>query len=254
MTRLAVWGGCLVLALAAGVAHAGGVNLITNGDFEDNGGMGQIDSTPFISYLTQWSSAASNKFNFALNAGADDTGFQSIYANIFFWGPQTPPSKGGPVSNGFGPSPNGGMFLGMCSFYNTDAVSQSISNLDTSKTYTLSFEYAFAQVTDHSVASTQSITVDFGSSSDSTASVTLPGKGFLGWSAYSHDFTPASATQSLSFLAVGTTYAGGFALIDNVRLVEKTAGTVPEPGTMALAGLGAGLLVAMRTRQRNTTA
>ena len=72
--------------------------------------------------------------------------------------------------------------------------------------------------------------------------------GFTGWMTQTYDFTAASATQTLRFLAVGG--PGGLppiAAIDNVSLT----GGVPEPAAWALMLVGfGGLGAALRHRRR----
>lgn len=242
---------CLLLAASGSLAWS--ANLVTNGDFELNGGLGQIDVNPAISYATGWTSGdppdtTAYAFNFIVNEDADNLGFPSentlsANTNIYVWGPGTPVHKGGAQNNGFTGSPNGGYFLGMDGGYATAAMSQMINGLDTTKTYTLSFEYAFGQFTDQYEGNTQSISVTFGSSSATTPTYTLPERGFSGWQNFSQTFSPTSTSQLLSFLAVGPYGLPPFAFLDNVRLEEPNGppppNPVPEPATLSLAALGA---------------
>jgi hypothetical protein len=242
---------CLLLAASGSLAWS--ANLVVNGDFEQNGGLGQINVNPAISYATGWASGtptdAQYAFNFIVDQNADNAGFPSVFSpgagtNIYVWGPETPANKGGPQANGFTGSPNGGYFMGMDGGYATAAISQTINGLDTTKQYTLSFEYAFGQFTDQQGATNQSITVGFGGATDSTGTFLVPSKGFLGWNNFSKNFTPTSSSQLLSFLAVGPYGLPPFAFLDNVSLVEVTGPPppppgVPEPATLTLAALGA---------------
>ena len=239
---------CLLLAASGSLAWS--ANLVSNGDFETNGGLGQISGG--ISSAAGWTSGtptdATYAFNFIVNGNADSLGFPSVNSasmgtNIYVWGPNTPAGKGGPVSNGFTSSPNGGYFMGMDGGYATAAVSQTINGLTPGDEYNLSFEYAFSQFTDQVGATTQSIQVDFGSQQTSTPSYNLPGKGFSGWQTYSYKFTAGSASQTLSFLAIGPYGLPPFALLDNVVLEPTTnpppPPAVPEPASLSLAALGA---------------
>ena len=241
---------CLLLAASGSLAWS--ANLVTNGNFEQNGGLGQINVNPAISYATGWTSGtptdATYAFNFIVNADADNLGFPSVNSpalqtNIYVWGPETPANKGGPQPNGFTASPNGGYFLGMDGGYATAAMSQQINGLTVGTDYTLSFEYAFGQFTDEFGATSQSITFNFGGSSGSTPTFNVPERGFSGWQTFSQNFTASSDSQLLSFLAVGPYGLPPFAFLDNVSLVEVTGppppSGVPEPATLTLAALGA---------------
>jgi len=241
---------CLLLAASGSLAWS--ANLVTNGDFETNGGLGQIDVSPAISYATGWSSGtptdATYAFNFIIDANADNAGFPSVntptlLTNIYVWGPETPAGKGGPQNNGFTGSQNGGYFLGMDGGYATAAMSQMINGLTVGTSYTLSFEYAFGQFTDQFLATDQSITVGFGGDTDTTGTYNVPDRGFSGWHNYSKAFTATSSSQLLSFLAVGPYGLPPFAMLDGVRLEETTGppppNPIPEPATLTLAALGA---------------
>jgi len=242
---------CLLLAASGSLAWS--ANLVTNGDFAQNGGLGQIDVNPAISYATGWTSGdptdtTAYAFNFIVNADADNLGFPSENTlsqgtNIYVWGPQTPPNKGGPQNNGFTGSPNGGYFLGMDGGYATAAMSQQINGLTVGTSYTLSFEYAFGQFTDQFLQTDQSITVNFGGSTDTTGTYTVPDRGFSGWHQYSKSFVATSTSQLLSFLAVGPYGLPPVAFLDNVRLESPNGppppNPVPEPATLSLAALGA---------------
>ncbi len=244
---------CLLLAASGSLAWS--ANLVTNGDFELNGGLGQIDVSPAISYATGWSTStpsdATYAFNFIVNADADNLGFPSVFSptagtNIYVWGPDTPPGKGGPSNNGFTGSPNGGYFMGMDGGYATAAVTQWITGLTGGVDYTLSFEYAFGQFTDQFGATNQSITVGFGTATDTTGTYAVPSQGFVGWNAYSKTFTASGTSELLSFLAVGPYGLPPFAFLDNVVLEESNSPpppAVPEPATLSLAALGACLVV-----------
>ena len=251
MVRWKSWRWVCLLLLVSRPLIGSAANLVLNGGFETNGGVGQINVSPAISYATGWTSGPNSEtaysFNFIVDANADNSGFPSVNTpergtNIFVWGPETPANKGGPQANGFTGSPSGGYFLGMDSGYATGPMSQTINGLDTTKTYRLSFEYAFGQFTDRFEATSQSIGVTFGGATSSTPTFNLPERGFSGWQTFSQDFTPTSASQLLSFLAVGPYGLPPFAFLDNVKIEEVNGPppppAVPEPGSLGLAALG----------------
>lgn len=245
------------LTLIPAAGSQAGINLVTNGSFENNGGVGQIGGG--VSFATSWTSGtptdATYAFNFMVDAKADSLGFPSVFTptagtNIYLWGPNTPAGKGGPVNNGFTGSPDGGYFLGMDGGYATAAVSQSISGLTVGAQYTLSLTWAASQFTDATGATTQSLGITFGSETASTTPYSLPGKGFSGWQNFSTDFTATSTQQTLSFLAQagGLSALSPFLLVDGVRLEEKASNPVPEPSSILM--LSTGLLCIGVSRRR----
>jgi len=122
----------------------------------------------------------------------------------------------------------------------------------------LTFEWAAAQQTGFSGATTDQWVAKLGSQTESTAVVTNPSHGFTGWMDATLDFTATATSELLSLDGVGTCLAGNcgetvsgappFALIDSVAL-----NGVPEPSTWAMMLLGfAGLGYAgLRTRKRS---
>jgi hypothetical protein len=246
-------------------AHA--ANLVTNGSFENNGGLGELAGG--ISYATGWTvgatvDAAPYAFDFVLDNTADSTGFQSVFSppNILLWGPNTPvglssptnsyPSQHaiGPVANGFTSSPDGGDFFGSDAAYATAPISQVINGLTAGHQYTLSFDYAGAQFTDALGPQTEGWQVSFGSNTVNTPTLSNTSTGFTGWQTYSTTFTATSASETLSFLAQGgPTGLPPFALLDGVSLTDTTS-TTPEPASMLLLLSGiAGVFGVCRLRK-----
>jgi hypothetical protein len=123
-------------------------------------------------------------------------------------------------------------------------LSQTVDNLDTSKSYTLSFEYAGAQQGLNSVDfngdTTQKWLVDGISASQITVGPwTNPSKGFTPWQTYTTTFTPTSTSINLAFTAWGNVVGGGeptgldslppFLLLDNVQILETNTPPPPPP-------------------------
>ena len=156
--------------------------------------------------------------------------------------------------NGLAPNGATDNFLAMNTVYNFDRVYQTVDGLTAGDPYTLAFDYAVGQQrlldgSGYNGATTQTLNVYFEPSSVTwdqndptlwTTSAALPNHGFLGWFTESLTFTATSASEVLSFFAVGSPSAPPYTLITGVSLTE---GAVPEPATWALmlagfAGLG----------------
>lgn len=242
-------------------------DLVQNGSFELNGGVGELTSG--VSFATNWSVGATvdgapYPFAFIADSNADSTGFPSIFSppNIMLWGPNTPvgmsspttsyPSQHptGPVANGFTASPDGGDFLGVDAAYADAPVSQDITGLIIGQQYTLSFYYAGAQFTDALGPNNEAWQVSFGTDTVTTPTLNNASQGFTGWQTFTQTFTAASGTQTLTFLAQGGP-AGlpPFALLDGVSLTPVTPSSpTPEPTSLILGGSMLALLVAGKRR------
>ena len=243
----------LVTMATASSAYAS-TNLVTNGDFEINGGNGQLGDG--VSYATGWTSGtptdAAIAFNFILDSNAATIGFPSVNSpsagtNIFVWGPG---GHAGGSDNGFTGSPNGGYFLGGDGAYATAAISQTISGLTVGAQYTLGFDWAQSQFTDAVGSTTSGWNVTFGSDTATTGAQALASKGFAGWNTFSQIFTATNASETLSFLAIGTPSGlPPFALLDGVSLTEVTS--VPVPGALPLMASGLIGLIGLRRRKNS---
>jgi hypothetical protein len=264
-----VWKNCALSALAAvallaasGDARAG-LNLVQNGDFSQNGGLGQLGNG--VSYATDWTSSTSGAFNFIVNANADSTGFpsQNSPPNIFIWGPNTGVNSGlnaqfVDVANGFTGPPNGDQYwLGMDGAYNPGPVSQTINGLTVGHQYTLTFDWAesqFALGANNTAVmgpTTQALSVSLGGDSASTGTHTLASQGFSGWMQFTTTFTASSTSEPLTFLASGSP-AGlpPFLMVSGVGLVDSTMANVPEPSSILLLGVSALGLIGVGLRRR----
>jgi hypothetical protein len=117
------------------------------------------------------------------------------------------------------------------------AISQTINGLTPGDQYTVSFWWGGAQQSGFTGATTEQWQVSLGSQTQSTVILHNANHGFTGWQQQSFTYTPTSASELLSFLALGTpTGVPPFSVLDGVTLNAAT----PEPGTLAL--LGSGLL------------
>jgi hypothetical protein len=259
----------LTLALASPAAMA--ANLVLNGGFESNGGVGGI---PAVSSASNWTVGATTDgapqpFVFIVDGNADSTGFNSQWGTIRIWGPNTPngvssgpgsvpnPHNYGPVQNGFTVSPDGGYFLGADAAYANAPISQLITGLTPGVKYDLNFFQAGAQFVDAQGANTEGWNVTFGSQTFSSPTLNNASEGFTGWQSVSMTFTATSASQTLTFLATGGPNGlPPFALLDGVSLTDSTTppSPVPEPSTLAIVAVGALGLIARRIRSKATRA
>jgi hypothetical protein len=238
------------LGLATGASAA---NLVSNGGFEANGGVGQLAGG--ISYATDWTVGATldgapDPLLFIADGDADFTGFPWISGppNFKFWGPNSG------INNGFHGS--GSNYLAGYGGFGPAPIVQSIAGLTVGNSYRLSFDFAMAQITDANGAVSGEWDIAFGSDLASTGTISLPSMGFVDWSGFTYDFTATAATQDLKFTPASQPGLGGFLLLDNVSLDDVTpppppAAAVPEPSSWAMMIGGLGLAGAvMRRRAR----
>lgn len=130
------------------------------------------------------------------------------------------------------------------------AVSQDISGLQVGKTYTLTFDWAAAELRNRTGPISEQLQVSFGSQTFLTSILNVPSMGFSGWqNGVTLHFTPTATTQTLKFLSIGTPHGlPPIAVLDGVSL------TVPEPATWAMLLIGFGGIGAMIRRRRQVLA
>lgn len=263
------------------------INIVQNGSFEQVTGVpgpGQLapafnESAPNADIgriLTGWTKqciadctggnvgGGSQGFAFILDGNADSTGFQSIFSdgftpskNIKIWGP------GSGSVNGFGLSPDGGLFVGIDGGYGRSSLSQTVSGLVVGQSYDLKFYYAGAQFTDIPILSPnndteQSWEVEFGSQTQRTPTRIVPSGGFAGWLQATMNFVASAPQQQLKFTALGGNVGGNFApsglppflLLDGVQLSTPNQPPEPVPGPLPILGGTAALAWSRKLRQR----
>jgi hypothetical protein len=149
-------------------------------------------------------------------------------------------------------SQEGGNFLALDGDTSVNGyLSQTIGGLTAGAVYELDFDWATAQIQTKTGAVTDQLQVGFGSSTYATNVLSIPSGGFSGWQQVKTFFTATSATQTLSFLSLGS--PAGYpptALLDGVSLTYA-----PEPSTTAVFATGLiALFLVSRWRRRNKTA
>jgi hypothetical protein len=222
--------------LAAAQAHS--ASLVTNGSFETTtAGGGQLG------YNTDATGWATSGYNFLFPAGtADTTGVTGVDGGLQLWGPGNGVANGLPAS-----SPDGGNYVAADGAYQVGAITQSINGLTPGAQYDVGFYWAGAQQQSFFGATTEQWVVSLGAQTISTSVLNNASQGFTGWTHEDFTFTATSASETLSFLAVGTpSGVPPFSLLDGVTLNA----VVPEPATWAMMILGVGGIGALARRRR----
>ena len=227
------------MAMAAGAASA---NSFTNGNFTNTTPLvgtqtqGQVNNQLTINGWTVPIDATNSLgYVFLFNSGASAmSGVSGQFGSLALWG--TGNSGPDTIVN----SPAGGNFIGMDADLSShmQPVEQVITGLTTGKTYTVTFDYAFAQQYGYNGDTHQAWTVDLGgdpSQQTPSALYNLGQHNFSGWFADTMTFVAGGPTETLSFLATGSPAVPPFALLDGVTFSQDA---VPEPATWAMMLLG----------------
>jgi hypothetical protein len=236
----------LAMALGLSTPALAGINLVTNGGFESNGGNGRLGwNTNATGWSVQDPGQGLSYMSLFGPGTADTSGANGQYGFLGLWGPGNGVNNGLPAT-----SPAGGYYVAMDGDFQTSALTQTINGLTPGDKYKVSFYWAASQQEGFYGDTNQSITVSLGSQSFTTPTVTNPSQGFSGWYQQSFTYTANSASETLAFLANGNLPVPPFALLDGVSLTAA-----PEPATWALmlAGFG-GLGFAAYRRNRKPLA
>lgn len=234
-----------VAVFTALCGSANATSLIVNGGFETTtNGPGEFD---YSTIATGWTSSG---YNFIFASGtADTTGSSGQYGNVTLWGPNNGSINGLPAT-----SPDGGNFVAGDGAFQVGAIQQMINGLIPGDTYEVGFWWAGAQQSNRTGATTEQWQVSLGSQTQSTPVVQNASHGFTGWVYQVFDYTATSASETLSFLAVGTpSGVPPFALLDGVSLTDVPNTQVfitPEPATVGLVVTGLGILSWTLRRRR----
>jgi hypothetical protein len=218
----------LLAALFSTMASA--ANLVANGSFESTT---LATKGTFYGNVADWSGG--KKLTFLNFPGTATTAYLEVYAGF--------PAV----------SPDGGNFVEMDGDPSySSAIYQTIQGLTVGKTYAVTFDQAAGQQAGFHGPTTERWAVTLGSTTQLSSKYSLAQGATGPWQAQKMNFTATSASEVLSFLAVGTP-AGQppISFLDGVSLVA-----VPEPATwaMMIIGLGAMGIAARRQRRILTTA
>jgi hypothetical protein len=147
-------------------------------------------------------------------------------------------------------SPDGGNYLVVDGAQNNNlSIYQTINGLVANANYVLTFYWAAGQQNGFTGATTEQWQVTFGSQTQSTAIVNDPSHDFQPWTKVTMTFKASATSQVLTFLALGTPVNDPpMVFIDGVNMVQ----VVPEPSTIAIAGIGICALLLLRRRRIRT--
>ena len=234
----------ILLAAAAGTG-AQAVPVIVNGDFEQTTLISPNSAQMTTSNVTGWSTTGYNFLFFpgtATTTGAKPTSYSQLYL-----GGSTTVG----ASNYFpATSPAGGNFVAADGDFSVGAITQTVTGLTAGLKYAVSFYWGAAQQTGYSGATTEQWKVSLGSEMYATPVVTNPNQSFSGWFAQTFTYTATSASQVLSFLAVGTpSGAPPFVLLDGVSIAVAVA----EPASwMTLVAAVLSIIGVARLKRRSS--
>ena len=232
------------------------MNLVQNGNFAAVTG-GVTDSTQFGTsyragnFITHWTGNNGYEIWYPSASAAtsqDAIGQYTYTGKEHLWSATAPPS-GGPSFVGLDGDSSNGV---------ASSISQLVTGLTVGENYSVSFNWAGAQMASRTGATTDMLAVSLSSGQMTnlnynygaspaggcgsngnwqlTCALSNASEGFTGWKWDSMTFTASSSSEWLNFLSVGTPSSlPPMALLTNVSLVQA-----PEPGALAL--LGGGLL------------
>jgi PEP-CTERM motif-containing protein/uncharacterized protein DUF642 len=227
------------MALAIGSAAHATTNLVTNGDFSSGPSANAQFGTGFGGQtVTGWTGGNGYQLYFVGGTQTTTSAVSQYNTGLEYFHPSASTL-----------SPNGGNFVALDGDSSVRAsISQTLTGLNTTQTYALTFDWAAGQLINRVGDITEQLQVSFGSDVQLTSILSVPSTAFSGWNVVTMYFKPTSSTETLTFLSLGTPNGlPPMALLDGVSLTA-----VPEPATWAMMLIGFGGLGAMIRRRRPT--
>jgi hypothetical protein len=217
--------GIYAVGVALLICSMAQANLVTNGNFNLYGGSAPKNDFVYVQ-PTDWT--GSGLYDFGVEVDAPGTADNVSDPGIPVYGPFP----------AHGPSGNNNNFIeadGDPSY--SFSFNQTISGLTVGQNYTVSFNQAAGQQSGNlRGATTEQWQVSLGSDTQLSAVMNTPSQGVFPWESQTLTYTASSASEVLSFLAVGTpSGAPPMVFLDGVDMEAS----VPEPSAlMLLAGVG----------------
>ena len=228
----------LALVALATAARANPANMVSNGSFQTFAPVNSGSCTPAQTItntdLSGWSTTSG--YSFVLTT-SNYSAFCGDAGNLGLYGPITA-------------SPDGGNFVASDGAYQTGYIYQTISGLVPGSNYLVSFDWAAAQQSGYTGATSDYFELGLGTTygvgaSAVTPNYNLPSGAFSGWMGQQFSLLATATSEVLWFFAVGTPSGQPpFALLDGVNV------TVSEPPAAALLIVGLLCLVGVRRGYR----
>jgi hypothetical protein len=231
------------------LATSAQAQIVLNGGFESTtNGYGQISNGTGAAATgntaaTDWTTSG---YNFVMDASNAITGVPSQYGTFAVWG------TGNGGNDSITASPNGGNFVALDGDFNTAAITQTLTGLTPGDWYSVSFDWGASQQNAfngyYDGPTMQSLTVGFGSETQTTTPYDLGDHDFSGWMAQTDSFKATSSTEVLSFLANGSPMEPPFVLLDGISVHVSEGGASSMYLLMAAAVCFGAYFVSKRKR------